>query len=298
MLQDTITYGPVKAALPDSIQQGIPPYADVNTKPSDSLFAQLALNPFAKTIENIRVSGHNKHSTLHTEKSIFNGNLLQPDKSSPSLINETAYNWLTVVLLISFAIYTATQFLYGKRIGQIFKAGLSRRYMNQLVRDGGLFGERITIGLMFIFFTTSTTIIFQFIQFKSGVLLKYPEATFAAIFGGLFLFWLLKIATINFLGHIFKTETSAAEYNLTGLIYLEINGLILLPIALAAVFRDPIFFSTTGLVIILLSITLNLFRGFLVGLSNTKFSFLYLILYLCALEILPLAVVAKIFILH
>lgn len=298
MEQDTISYGPLKAFLPDSLQQGVPPYADVNTKPSDSLFAQLTLNPFYKTIENIQVPVHNNQSALHTEKSIFNGHLLQPVKNSPSRLNETEYNLLTFVLLLSFAIYTTTQFLYGKRIGQIFKAALARRYVNQLVRDGGLFGERITIGLMFIFFTTTTTIIFQFIQFKNGVVLKYPEITFAVILGGLFLFWLLKIALINFLGHIFKTEIFSTEYNLSGLIYLEINGLILLPIALAAVFRDPIFFSTTGLFIISLGIILNLFRGFMIGLSNTKFSFLYLILYLCALEILPLAVVAKIFVLH
>ena len=170
--------------------------------------------------------------------------------------------------------------------------------MNQLVRDGGLFGERITIGLMFIFFTSVSTIIFKYIQFQSGVELQYPEATFAVIMGGLFAFWLIKISLINFLGHIFKTENFATEHNLTGLIYLEISGLILLPIALAAVFRDPIFFTHTGLIIMLLILILNLFRGFVLGLVNTKFSFLYLILYLCALEILPLAVVVKIFVLH
>ncbi len=170
MQQDTITYGPLKAALPDSIQQGLPPYADINTKPSDSLFAQLDLNPFAKTIGSFQQSVHQTPKGLHTEKSIFNGHMLQPVKSSPLLHNETEYNWLTFILLLSFAIYSATQFLYGKRIGQIFKAALARRYVNQLVRDGGLFGERITIGLMFIFFTTSTTVIFQFIQFKTGEL--------------------------------------------------------------------------------------------------------------------------------
>jgi hypothetical protein len=298
MQQDTITYGPVKAALPDSLQQGIPPYADVNTKSSDSLFSQLTLNPFYNTIENTQGTVHHKQKLLHTEKSIFTGHVLQPVKGSSTLYNDTAYNWLTFILLLSFTIYSATQFLYGKRIVQIFKAALARRYINQLVRDGGLFGERITIGLMFIFFSTTTIIIFQYIQSHSGMILKHPEITFAAILGGLFIFWLLKIAFINFLGHIFKTEVFSTEYNLTGLIYLEITGLILLPISLAAAFRDPVFFSTIGLVVILLSITINLFRGFMVGLSNTKFSFLYLILYLCALEILPLAVVAKIFVLH
>jgi hypothetical protein len=298
MQQDTITYGPLKAPLPDSLQQGMPLYADVNTKPSDSLFAQLSLNPFYKIIENSQKITLKNPKVLHTEKSIFTSHLLQPSKISNSLHNETGYNWLTIILLISFAIYSATQFLYRKRIGQIFKAAIARRYMNQLVRDGDLFGERITLGLMLIFLTTFTTIIFQYIQFQSGVQLKYSEVTFIAIMGGLFIFGLLKTALINFLGHIFKTETFASEYNLTGLIYLETSGLILLPIALAAVFRDPVFFSDIGLIIIVLSMLLNLFRGFVIGLSNTKFSFLYLILYLCALEILPLAVVVKIFILH
>ncbi len=298
MQQDTIIYGPLKAPLPDSLQQGIPPYADINTSPSDSLFSQLTLNPFFNTVGDFKVPSQGNAKVLHTETSLFKGNLLQSVNGSPLLRNETEYNWLTFVLLVSFIIFSAAQFLYGKRIVQIFKAAFARRYVNQLVREGGLFGERITLGLMFIFLTTTTTIIFQYIQSQPGSQLKYPETTFAVILGGLFIFWLLKIALINFLGHIFKTETFATEYNLTGLVYLEIIGLVLLPVALAAVFRDPIFYSNMGLIIIALGILFNLFRGFMVGLSNTKFSFLYLILYLCTLEILPLAVVIKFFVLH
>lgn len=287
--------GPLKPVLSDSLQQGIPPYANPKSKSTDSIFAQFEVNQFFKTLNESSASLLVKEKPVHTVKSIFTSNQLQAVNLKPVLKNNTGYNWLTGILILSFVIYTITQFNYSKRLNQIFKAALARRYVNQLVREGGLFKERITIGLLFVFFTTTTIFIFQGIRYILHIDLTYPELTFCAIFAGLFIFWLLKVGLIKFLGFVFKNESSAYEYNLTGLIYYEIMGLILLPLSLPVVFQDPQLFSQIGWLIILTVLLINLSRGFMVGLSNTKFSLFYLILYLCTLEILPLVVVVKIF---
>ena len=290
--------GPLKPMLSDSLQQGIPPYANPHSKPSDSIFAQYEINQFFKTLNETPVSHLIKGKPVHTVKSIFTSNQLQAVSLRPELKNNTGYNWLTGILILSFVVYTITQFNYSKRLSQIFKAAFARRYVNQLVREGGLFKERITIGLLFIFFTTTTIFIFQGIQYILNIELAHPELTFCAIFAGLLLFWLIKVGLIKLLGFVFKNESSAYEYNLTGLIYVEIIGLILLPLCLPAVYQDPQLFSKIGWLIILTGLLINLSRGFMVGLSNTKFSLLYLMLYLCTLEILPLVVVVKIFTKH
>ena len=290
--------GPLKPVLADSLQQGIPPYANPQTKSTDSIFAKFEINQFFKTLNDSPGSHLFKGKPVHTEKSIFTSNELQAVNLQPALINDTGYNWLTGILMLSFIIYTITQFNYSKRLSQIFKAAFARRYVNQLVREGGLFKERITIGLLFIFFATVTTFIFQGIRYILDIKLTYPVMTFCAIFGGLLLFWLVKVGLIKFLGFIFKNQASAYEYNLTGLIYFEIIGLLLLPLCLPAVYQDPQLFSQIGLLIILAGLFINLSRGFMVGLSNSKFSLFYLILYLCTLEILPLVVVVKIFTNH
>jgi len=290
--------GPLKPSLPDSIQQGIPSYADPHSKPSDSIFAKIELNQFSTSVNQALSANLFKGKALHTEKSIFTASELKTDNIKPALLNNTEYSWLTGILVLSFVIYTITQFLYPKRLKQIFNASFGRRYINQLIRDGGLFEERITIGLLFIFFSTTTTFIFQGIRFILNIELPYPGLTFFGIFAGLFLFWLFKISLIKFLGFIFKNQSSAFEYNLTSLVYLEVIGLLLLPLSLPVIFQDPQLFSKIGLIIVLGGLLINLIRGFLVGLYTTKFSLFYLILYLCTLEILPLVVVIKIFTNH
>jgi hypothetical protein len=314
MLQDTLKYGPTEVAqpesvhqtitllgplnpvLPDSLRQGIPLYANPQSKPTDSIFAQLELNQFFKTFNESQDTHFFKGKSAHLEKSIFTSSQLHAVTLKPTLKNESGFNWLTGILIICFIIYTVTQFLYSKRLKQIFKAAVARRYVNQLVREGGLFNERISIGLLFIFFITATTFIFQGTRYILNIQFPHPELTFCAIFACLLLFWLLKVTMIKFLGFVFKNEAAASEHNLTGLIYFEIIGLILLPLSLPAVFQDPQLFSKIGLFVILAGLLINLSRGFMVGLYNTKFSIFYLILYLCTLEILPLVVVAKIFI--
>jgi hypothetical protein len=296
--QVTPLLGPLKQFLPDSLQQGIPPYADPLSKPTDSIFAKLDLNQFFETLNQSTSINLFRGKAEHTEKSIFTASELKAETIRPLPLNNSEHSWLTGILVLSFIIYTVTQFLYPKRLKQIFNASFARRYINQLIRDGGLFEERITIGLLFIFFSTTSIIIFQGIQFTLNIELAHPGLTFFGIFIGLLAFWLLKVSLIKFLGHVFKNQSSAFEYNLTSLVYLEVIGLILLPLSLPVVFQDPNLNSKIGLIIILVGLSINLIRGFLVGLYNTKFSLFYLILYLCTLEILPLVVVVKIFINH
>lgn len=290
--------GPLKPFLPDSIQQGIPPYADSHSTPSDSIFAKIELNQFFISFNESPSANLFRGKALHLEQSIFTSSELKTDNIKPALLNDTEYSWLTGILVLSFIIYTITQFLYPKRLKQIFNASFGRRYINQLIRDGGLFEERITIGLLFIFFSTTSIFIFQGIRFILNIELPYPALTFFGIFAGLFLFWLFKVSLIKFLGFVFKNQSAAFEYNLTSLVYLQVIGLLLLPLSLPAIFQDPNLFAKIGLILVLAGLLINLIRGFLVGLYNTKFSLFYLILYLCTLEILPLVVVLKIFTNH
>jgi len=289
---------PLTQPLPDSIQQGIPPYANPHTTPTDSIFSKLELNQFFWTLNQQQDKALFKGKIVRTEKSIFTGSEIKAVDLKPRLINDNTFSWLTGILILSFIFYTITQFLYAKRLKQIINATFARRYVNQLVREGGIFRERVTIGLLFIYFSTATITIFQGLRFVLKLDLIYPELTFCAIFLGLFAFWFLKVVIIKFLGNVFKTHDSAYEYNITSLINCEFIGLILLPLSFPIVYQNSELFSKIGLVIILAGLAINFIRGFIVGINNTKFSLFYLILYLCTLEILPLVVVAKIFINH
>jgi hypothetical protein len=71
--------------------------------------------------------------------------------------------------------------------------------------------------------------------------------------------------------------------------------LILLPMLLVMIYNPSIYivFFSFGIIFILL--IFKIIRSFVSGLIQPPFSILYLFLYLCALEIMPLIVLTKIF---
>ena len=72
-------------------------------------------------------------------------------------------------------------------------------------------------------------------------------------------------------------------------------GMVLLPLLVLVVYLKSVVLLKISLVITVLLILLALIRGALIGFSLSKFSYLFLFVYLCSLEILPLIVLMKLF---
>ena len=114
----------------------------------------------------------------------------------------------------------------------------------------------------------------------------------------LILYWGIKIVIIRLLGNVFHTSQTTREYMINIFVFNLISGLILLPLLVLIVYLKSFNFLYIGLIIIALVILFRFFRGFLIGIGLTKFSFLYLFVYLCSLEILPLIVLLRFFLNH
>jgi len=91
----------------------------------------------------------------------------------------------------------------------------------------------------------------------------------------------------------FKNIDTAKEYIQNILIYNLVLGILLLPLLLLIIYtyHELFLFIAGGLAIFILG--LRFIRGIAIGLSDSKFSLIHLFLYLCTLEILPLAFAAK-----
>jgi hypothetical protein len=164
-----------------------------------------------------------------------------------------------------------------------------------LEREGNLYNERITLGLGFIYFTTVSLIIYQLNLFYNpgGIFINNP-ITYALIFILLVTYNGCKALLIGFSGILFKTTEHTHAYRLNALIFNHSTGMILFPVLLITIYWKFMPFIWITVVIFFIMLIYKFIRSISIGLSNSKFSIFYLILYLCTLEILPVVLLVKI----
>lgn len=234
------------------------------------------------------------------EKSIFQSHMLHPTGFQISPLRMVQPDWILGVLLLCFILLAWGQVFYHRRIMQIFRAPFSKRFINQLKRDGNLFKERISIVLgivyilslsMFLYETNELTLGYYFQGF-AGLLL------YGLIIVIIVVFMAAKVALVQWLGVIFKTRETTRNYLLNMLIFFLISGPVLLIALVFIIYLKSfvlIYICTSVFFVILL---FRFMRGFFIGISLRKFSYLFLFVYLCGLEILPLLVLIKILLIY
>ena len=208
--------------------------------------------------------------------------------------------WIFWIYLGMFIILAWIQVFYFHRFQLLIKANFSKRCLHQLIRDGDLFNERISIAMSILYVMSIAMVIFQVLK------LLLHQSTFIIPDFQLFLllclavvgFWAVKLLIMNFLTIIFKTEQTNNEYKLNILTTISFLGFLLLPILVFTVYLQLSWLIYTCLGIIIVASLFRLVKGFIIGISLTKFSYFFLFVYLCTLEILPLLVVAKLILMY
>ena len=204
-------------------------------------------------------------------------------------------DWMFAILIFCFILVSWNHVYNPKRLIQVLRAPFSRRFVNQLIREGNLFNERITFTLGIVYLLSFSLLFFvvneKFFNFTphgfSRIML------YASIVIGLLLFTFLKVILISILGSVFKTRETTYHYLLNLLIFSIITGPIILFFMVFIVYINNPITLYLCLIIIVLLFLIRFFRGFLIGMTLTKFSYLLLFVYLCSLEILPLLVLLK-----
>ena len=241
------------------------------------------------------------NSLIVKRESMFTTHQLVVKNTHTIVRTEYTYDWMALLLFICFSILAWTLIFSRKRLKQIVKATYSNRTINQLIRDGDLFKERIAINFSFIYFLSFSLFIFQithhFLNFKP--LGFYSFSFFLKMLIGISLLHFLKQRATKFIGTVFKNNTASYVYMLNGFIFNIIIGIILLFFLLFMVYSNASISSVSTIlciVIVLILSILRYFRYLIIGVSYSKFSLFYLFLYLCTLKILPILIIIKIII--
>jgi hypothetical protein len=227
--------------------------------------------------------------------SVFGKHQLLPVHSGPMAIIRQSTDWITILLLVCLLLFAWIQTTSQKRFAQIFKAVMQPHAVNQLEREGNLFRERITLSLGAIYYIVGSVFIFQLFNAFYTLPGEIDNLSFTAlILAALFSYQMLKSILIYTSGIIFKTAESSRYYQLNTLIFNQITGIVVFPFSIMALYWENTTFLIIGSVIVSLLFGYRLFRGILTGMANKNYNLLYLFLYLCTLEILPLLLLLKV----
>lgn len=234
-------------------------------------------------------------------QSFFTTHSLKVRTMDPVPFHAFQPDWIPGLLLLCFVLLAWIQFFYRKRLHQLLLAPFSKRFLSQLVREGNLFSERISLALGVIYIQCIILFLYLIyvIQLKGRIPFSMSGFTFYMLIGVVFfIYWISKVAAIRFLGRVFRTYHATDEYLLNILIFNFLTGIIMLPFLVIIVYLKSLLFLYILSGIIAFLFLFRFVRGFLIGISFSKFSYLFLFVYLCSLEILPLIVLLKFFLKH
>lgn len=227
--------------------------------------------------------------SLFTEQQDPINNMLSSNRSVTNI------DWITIHLIISLCLIAYVQIYYSKRFRQIMGAFFGIRYMNMLSKDGNLYRERISIPLVVVYLISFSLLIFLFITqyIYQPVFDLRGLKLFSVIILVVIIAWFIKNLMINFVGNLFKNHLILTDYIHTNFVFNMVIGVLLMPIVIIAVFLPSVEMVYAGVIIWLAIYFYRIIRQVFTGLSYTKFSLFYRILYLCTFEIIPLLVLTK-----
>jgi len=229
---------------------------------------------------------------------LFTGHELKPRHENPVPVNRSTPDWIFPVLLLVVAMFTFLRIFYNRYFSRLFAALVNSNLANQVVRDENILIQRASVLLNVVFYMVA------------ALFLYFVSATFHWELEGLdfgfsrFLFftilvaavYTLKLIILKFCGTVFGLDREMAAYIFNIFLVNSVLGMALLPLIglLAFAAWVPSFWIICfSLVIIGAAFLYRMIRGVLIGFGSPYFSAVYLILYLCTLEIAPLLVVVK-----
>jgi len=206
-------------------------------------------------------------------------------------------NWSFSIFLIGFSMLAMANFYYIKRFNLFAKAFFLQRFTSQLMREDNSQTQRLSIVLSCIYLFSISLLAYKFNEVNNFYKpFNGPVIQFLLTCLAVFSFFVIKILLNYIVGYIFKTEKQVNEYVFNIILINQFLGLGLFFLCFCLFFSISIytkFLLAFGVVLILGIYLYRIIRGILIGNNNKNISAIYLFLYFCTLEILPLVFIIK-----
>ncbi|KAA3646820.1 MAG: DUF4271 domain-containing protein [Bacteroidetes bacterium] len=202
-------------------------------------------------------------------------------------------SWLLLLLILSYVLLAYTYSFHHKRFNLISKTVVNWKLGKQIIRYEKIYSHPVNISLITIFLIAVPTF-FAFLIFNENILDHSLTKLNIILFVGLSSYLFLKFALYRFSAWLLDEKELIQEYAFHVNLLNKFLGIIFLILLSLLVYSN---ISSNALLLIALfflslSVLIQLFRGFRIGLQKTN-KLNLIILYLCTLEILPLALLVK-----
>ena len=201
--------------------------------------------------------------------------------------------WVFIVSIFLLAAIAFLRVNFGRGIWLIFKAAFTQRHSNQFLRE--TINANISPYLVSIFVLVFTIFVSHpsWNQTNWSILVIIDYALFIS------LILVAKYLLIRWIGHLFQQLYLFEEVIFISFLYEQVAGLILFPVLVLSIYApfESLKCLQIGFLLLVLFLLLKWFRMLYLGFFKSSFSKTHLFIYLCILEILPLAVIIKHFLL-
>jgi len=208
--------------------------------------------------------------------------------------------WQTLLLVLTITLVGLAKAFSTNRFKETYKSLFNYRVAQAICNEEKVFFHRVNVLLTINYLITISLLILQVKE-----LLNYGNSQvtsgmfFFIILGFLLSIVVLKLAFAQFLAFVFNTPQLVNDYIFTITLFNNLLGILLLPtlsILYFTTMEQVQILSYIAIPVLLFTFIFRVVR--LVVIGNLKgVSYFYIFLYICSLEILPLIVLIKIFIL-
>lgn len=210
-------------------------------------------------------------------------------------------SWQVFILLLSFVLLGVVKAFGNRRFRQIIRSFTRHRASLEILREEKKFFHRTNILLSIIhLFTTSLFVFHINLVFNFSPYISNNFQSYIIIFTIIIAIYISKSITIRFLAFLFNYKEKVSEYLFNIFLFNSLLGILLLPVICFLYFTDYSTLFLLQYIGIPLTLILFIYRGIrilLIGFLG-KIPYSYIFLYICTLEILPLVVLYKFFILN
>ena len=270
------------------------PNSELTDSPNREIFSPIKDSTETSLYSNFKISLSDslpisKQDTIESVPRNF-----QAEKGIP--ITTFNSDWMVGILLFAIVLMAIVRFSFSKYLHKVLDSILNYQTASNLLSEKNMRNLRGSIFLNFLFFVNLALFLVQYAVYILSLNQENNNFIFFLYsFLILIIVYSVKAILIRLMGYIFGAVKESKEYLHTVFIYNKNLGVFLLPIIISvpfiALYATPILLNI-GLFITLIFYIFRLFRGFKI-LFRQHVSIFYMILYLCALEILPLLMIYK-----
>lgn len=219
---------------------------------------------------------------------------------NPTLKYQKVASWQSLILTLTVLLLGLAKAFSKSRFKQTYKSLFNYRVAQEVCGEEKVFFHRVNLLLTTNYILITALFIYQLKELINQNVFSYADGVFYVL---IIVFLILlnfgKILFVKILAFIFNVPHLVSDYLFNLTLFNNLLGVFLIPV-LALMYFTSLDFGLIlqffALPLLCISFILRLLRVVALG-TEKGVSYLYIFLYICSLEILPLVVIIKIFIL-